>query len=107
VESILTQEGIVNPAFEAIHDLGLLFGGTEDQSLHHDIARQTSVWVKCRPSVDSALDSANLVPGWEVDRLEYHEAMASAWAPSSILLSLGNSDEVHIGVQKDHVIRSG
>lgn len=107
VESILTREGILNPRLEVIHDLGLLIGGTEDQSLHHDIARQTTMWVAARPSVDSILDSYNPVTGWEIDRLEYNEAMSSSCAPCSVLLSLGDSDLVRIGVQRGDIIRFG
>jgi len=92
VQDILATEGVINPEYKVIHDLGLILGGTEDQSLHHDIARQTTL-SEVNPNVE----------GWEVARLEYNEAMASAWAPRSVLVSLGGSDTVQIGVQKDQV----
>ncbi len=105
VESILTREGVINPAFEVISDLGLLLAGTEDQSLHYDIARQMTFWKETSCSLEAALESG--VPGWEVDRLEYHDAMANARAPCSVLIGMGDSDAVHVGIQKDQIVQLG
>lgn len=84
---------------ETLCDLGILVGGTEDQSLHHDTARQIVSW----------MHEENQIPvmGWEIDRLEYNAAMASKHAPSSILLGLNDKKEVLLGVQKDQIIRLG
>lgn len=42
-------------------------------------------------------------PGWEFDRLAYNEAMASPNAPSSLLISMNDSEEVYVGVQKNQI----
>lgn len=96
---------MINPAFEAVHDIGLLFGGTEDQSLHHDTARQTTSWASEKTATENTIDSLKLQPGWEIDRLEYNEAMASPHAPSSLVIGLGPTDEIFLGVQKDCIER--
>jgi hypothetical protein len=104
VEQILT--GIFNPETEALYDLGILVGGTEDQSLHHDVARQCVSWLpqECLTSCETGM---NPVTGWEIDRLTYNEAMSSPIAPSSILICMGDAGEVLLGVQKDQVLRIG
>lgn len=104
VEQILT--GIFNPETEALYDLGILVGGTEDQSLHHDVARQCVSWLpqECLNSCETGMIP---VTGWEIDRLAYNEAMSSPIAPSSILICMGDAGEVLLGVQKDQVLRIG
>jgi hypothetical protein len=99
IEGIMRDAGLLNTAREKIHDLGLLVGGTEDQSLHHDLCRQWTFWL---PHVDST-DAPTL--GWEANRFAYNEAMADRYAPSSFLIGMGRSDSIFIGVQKDQIER--
>lgn len=95
--------GIYHPQEEAMYDLGILIGGTEDQSLHHDVARQSVSWIPEKLLWD---EDAIPVTGWEIDRLAYNEAMASPNAPSSILIGMGDKSEVLLGVQKDQIVRN-
>jgi hypothetical protein len=103
-ENILS--GIFNPETEALYDLGILIGGTEDQALHHDVARQVVSWLPERRLVsdEPGMDPVN---GWEIDRLAYNEAMSSSNAPSSVLIGMGDARHVLLGVQKDQIIRVG
>ena len=95
----------MHPEHERIHDLGILIGGTEDQSLHHDIPRQTTCWLKEPPEQGVKLGiQAN---GWEFDRLDYNDAMASRYAPSSMLFGMGDRGECYVGVQKNQIERYG
>jgi hypothetical protein len=103
VESLFSEQKILLPGHEKIHDLGILIGGTEDQSIHHDIPRQTTSWLPEEPSISEI--SGVPVTGWEFDRAAYNEAMASPYAPSSILLGMSDSGEVNLGVQKNQIER--
>lgn len=47
VEAILSKRNILIKDAEELDDIGLLFGGIEDQSLHHDTARQLTSWMVC------------------------------------------------------------
>eukprot|EP00549_Striatella_unipunctata_P011611 CAMPEP_0118723340 /NCGR_PEP_ID=MMETSP0800-20121206/31950_1 /TAXON_ID=210618 ORGANISM="Striatella unipunctata, Strain CCMP2910" /NCGR_SAMPLE_ID=MMETSP0800 /ASSEMBLY_ACC=CAM_ASM_000638 /LENGTH=414 /DNA_ID=CAMNT_0006631757 /DNA_START=843 /DNA_END=2088 /DNA_ORIENTATION=- len=105
VADILKEQGVYNPEFERLHDVALLFGGTEDQSLHHDVARQVTSWMKERPSTMEMVDKGNPITGWEIDRLEYNEAMESPFAPSSVLIGMSQTSDTLLGVQKDQVKR--
>lgn len=107
VESLFAEEKILHPGYEKIHDLGILIGGTEDQSIHHDIPRQTTCWLPNVPDPESEEHPGIPVTGWEFDRAAYNEAMASPYAPSSLLLGMGDSGDVHIGVQKNQIERYG
>jgi len=108
VESLLIEEGIVNPEQERIHDMGILIGGTEDQSIHHDIPRQTTSWLPQDPATsDEDQIVEPLVGGWEYDRVAYNEAMASPFAPCSVLIGLGGNSTARIGVQKNQIDRTG
>lgn len=102
VERILSD--VFNPETEVLDDLGILIGGTEDQALHHDVARQCTYWLpeKCRYS-----DEVYAVPvgGWELERLDYNEAMSSPNAPASLVMGMGNTSEVLLGVQNDQIVR--
>ena len=100
VERLLS--GVINPDFEMLGDVGLLIGGTEDQSLHHDVARQMVNWISEIHEEESVDHEA---VGWEVDRIEYNEAMASPNAPSSLIVGMGNDQKVLLGVQKDQIQR--
>lgn len=72
VETFLAEHGIIHPEHEKIHDLGILIGGTEDQSLHHDIPRQTTSWL---PEDPAPTETSHVpVGGWEYDRAAYNEA---------------------------------
>ena len=103
------KNNIITKEEEEVHDIGLLFGGTEDQPLHHDTARQLSKWFKEPPSREAETVSSSLeeIDGWEIDRLEYNESMSSSVAPSSILIGLGDdSDNMLLGVQKNLIVRT-
>jgi hypothetical protein len=102
VERILS--GVFNPETEVLDDLGILIGGTEDQALHHDVARQCVYWLpeKCRYSGE--VDTVP-VGGWELERLDYNEAMSSPNAPASLVVGMGDATEVLLGVQNDQTIR--
>ena len=45
VERIMSKRNILITDAEELDDIGLLFGGIEDQSLHHDTARQLTSWM--------------------------------------------------------------
>ena len=47
VEDIMSKRNILITGAEELDDIGLLFGGIEDQSLHHDTARQQTSWMVC------------------------------------------------------------
>ena len=107
VEDIMTKAGMLMQGYEALDDIGLLFGGTEDQSLHHDTSRMVVHWTKERPLIhsDEWSEFSSLV-GWEIDRLEYNAAMASPYAPSSLLVGLHGGEHVLLGVQKNTITRT-
>jgi hypothetical protein len=105
VEDLLERQKVVDLSVEAIHDLGILIGGTEDQSLHHDISRQSTNWLE-NDSKNSVLER-DPIPGWEYDRAAYNEAMAGPNAPSSLLCAMNNSGEAYIGVQKNQIEQYG
>lgn len=100
VERLLS--GVINRDVERLGDVGLLIGGTEDQSLHHDVARQTVNWIT---EVHEEGSGDHEAVGWEVDRIEYNEAMASPHAPSSLIVGMGSDQKVFLGVQKDQIQR--
>jgi len=102
----MTQRNILIKGAEELDDIGLLFGGMEDQSLHHDTARQFTTWMPNRPLADfDDMVELDAITGWEVDRLEYNDAMASPAAPGSLLVGLHSGDYVYLGVQKDQILR--
>ena len=105
IEKIFHKSGEISPDFDEIHEMSILIGGTEDQRLHHDVARQIAVWYKEKPSVDN-IEHEPPLNGWEVDRLQYNKAMESKYSPSSILLALNQNDEFLLGIQKDQVFLS-
>ena len=47
VEAIMSKRNVLITGAEELDDIGLLFGGIEDQSLHHDTARQLTSWMVC------------------------------------------------------------
>ena len=102
----MTQRNILINGAEELDDIGLLFGGVEDQSLHHDTARQFTTWMANRPLAEfDDMAELDAIPGWEVDRLEYNNAMSSPAAPGSLLVGLHGGDFVYLGVQKDQILR--
>jgi hypothetical protein len=104
LENELQANNIISLKREKLDDVGMLIGGTEDQSLHHDVSRVHTRFVskaKYDPKVE------NPIAGWEVGRIEYNEAMTSEHAPCSILLGMGSSRKVLLGVQKDQIERTG
>jgi hypothetical protein len=105
VESLFSEQRLLHPHHEKIHDLGILIGGTEDQSIHHDIPRQTTCWLPEDP--DIAEVEGVPVNGWEFDRAAYNEAMANSYAPSSLLLGMSASGNLQVGVQKNQVEKYG
>jgi hypothetical protein len=114
VERILSSIGVFNPRHEIIRDLGILVGGTEDQSLHHDIPRQTAGW-RARDGLpreddmdgEDDQDAELITPGWEINRLAYNEVMTGPFPPRSVLFGLGNDDTVRLGIQKNQIILVG
>jgi hypothetical protein len=102
IESVLINAGVFDPDHETLHDVSLLIGGTCDQSLHHDVPRQMAYWL---PNDDSC-DDEEAVLGWEANRLAYNSAMASQFAPSSMLIGMNDDGRMAVGVQKDQVKRS-
>ena len=103
IESLFSEKKILHPGKEEIHDIGILIGGTEDQSLHHDIPRQTTSWLEKSPKRFKTTGVP--IKGWEFDRAAYNESMASPYAPSSILLGMSDSGVVNLGVQKNQIER--
>jgi hypothetical protein len=51
IEDLMSEQQLVNLEVETIHDLGMLIGGTQDQSLHHDIPRQATTWLPQDPKI--------------------------------------------------------
>jgi hypothetical protein len=100
IQALLEQDGIIHKDYEFLNDVGLIIGGSEDQSLHHDICRNFSYWASSVPEIQ---DDNYQVVGWEVDRLQYNEAMSSPFAPSSILVGLGDEENVYLGIQRDQI----
>jgi hypothetical protein len=103
VETLCTETGLVHPIHENLRDIHILVGGTEDQSLHHDMAREFTSWL---PTEDYESEQ-DATLGWEYNRLAYNDAMASRYSPSGQIISLGDRATVHIGVQKDQVELEG
>ena len=101
LERLLAKAKVIDPKYEIIHDLGVLVGGTEDQSLHHDISRQWTFWLPSKADVGTIDPTL----GWEDNRLVYNMALASQHAPCSMLLAMGEPDMMQIGVQKDQIER--
>jgi len=97
VERILKHQNVVQPLKERIHDMALLVGGTEDQSLHHDLCRQWTFWLPHEKSDETP------TLGWEASRYAYNMAMKGDDAPSSLLIGMGRENYILIGVQKDQV----
>ena len=105
VESFFSEQSILHPVNEKIHDLGILIGGTEDQPIHHDIPRQTTKWLPEDPNVSEVMGVP--VNGWEFDRAAYNESMAGPYAPSSVLLGMSETGAIKLGVQKNMIDRYG
>lgn len=104
LENELQANNIISLEREKLDDVGMLIGGTEDQSLHHDVSRTHTRFVsktKYDPKVE------NPIAGWEVGRRDFNEAMTSEHAPCSILLGMGSSRKILLGVQKDQIERIG
>jgi hypothetical protein len=108
VETLLSKSGLIHRQHEQLHDLGILIGGTEDQSIHHDIPRQTTSWLPQDPEMsEEATVLSDPVAGWEYDRAAYNEAMASSYAPCSVLIGMGGNGKINVGVQKNQIDRLG
>jgi hypothetical protein len=104
VKSALVEEKVIFPQFETLGDISMLIAGTEDQPLHHDIARAYSQWVS---KINYNAKEEHPVQGWEVGRREYNKAMCSPYAPSSIILGMGEGAKLSLGVQKDQISQVG
>jgi hypothetical protein len=100
IQTLLADDGVIHNQYEFVNDFGLIIGGSEDQSLHHDISRTFSYWVD---SIAENKDDTYQQMGWEVDRLQYNEAMSSPFAPCSILLGLGDEPHVYLAIQRDQI----
>ena len=112
VEERLAEWGIIDPSVEIVEELGILIGGTEDQSLHHDLPRD---WVTWRQRKSKHADTSCETVGWESNRLGYNEAMRSPLSPSAMLIPMRLSSQgktldeqcdgqLLVGVQKDQAI---
>ena len=118
VEKVLFQSGVLDEQYERLYDLVLLIGGTEDQSLHHDLPRDWVTWRRQSSttnnnnnnnhnhtlnnnsnspvSVDLMNDDDSLgkgngfceTVGWEANRLGYNTAMLSKHAPAVLLVPM-------------------
>ena len=118
VEALLARFGCIDEKKEKLHDLAMLMGGTADQSLHHDIPRQTTSFLPYDPKEEQRKYEEQeimtqppmaLVPasGWEFDRVAYNDAMSSPLAPASILIGMGDEFKVVVGVQRNQVDQRG
>lgn len=110
IERLFIEMGIITSDHECLDEIGLLVGGTEDQSLHHDIARKFVHWYDEPKSENEASDDhsnveAAALVGWEVDRLRYNKMISSQFGPAAVLISLGNGAEMLLGIQKDQILR--
>lgn len=98
----LQANGIIDLEYEELDDVGMLIGGTEDQSLHHDVSRTLTSFV---PSGDFDSEENYPLLGWETGRPDYNAAMASPHAPVSVLLGMSRPQKVLLGVQNDQIRR--
>lgn len=109
IESIFAEMGIISPDRECLDEIGLLIGGTEDQSLHHDIARKFVHWYEEPKSGKVVFDDhstyADVLVGWEVDRLQYNRMISSPSGPAAVLIAMGPRSKMLLGVQKDQILR--
>ena len=96
-ERILKHYNVVQPVKERIQDLALLVGGTEDQSLHHDLCRQWTFWLPHEQTDETP------TLGWEASRYAYNTAMKGGDAPSSLLIGMGHENYILLGVQNNQV----
>ena len=101
VEALLSSAGAMDLRHEKTDEIGILVGGTEDQSLHHDMARQFTAWL---PESSGSADDA--VVGWETSRLWYNKALSGKHPPRAMIIGLGESDTILLGVQKDQIQRN-
>lgn len=62
-----------------------------------------AIWYNEKPTMDTVEREPPLT-GWEVDRIEYNQAMESAFPPCSILIGMGKSGDFLLGIQKDQII---
>lgn len=107
IERLFIEMGIISSDQECLDEIGLLVGGTEDQSLHHDIARKFVHWYDEPKSENETSDDHSNVAlvGWEVGRLRYNKMISSQFGPAAVLISLGNGAEMLLGIQKDQILR--
>ena len=118
VEALLARYGCIDGNGEKLHDLAMLMGGTADQSLHHDIPRQTTSFLPYDPKEEQRKQKEQMImaeppramvaaSGWEFDRAAYNDAMGSPLAPVSILIGMGDEFKVLVGVQRNQVDQRG
>jgi hypothetical protein len=109
INDIFVELGVIDPDHESLHEIGILIGGTEDQSLHHDCARRFVRWypqpITGKENERELSEILGVLDGFEVDVLRYNTVMSSPYAPSSMLVALGNEGEMFVGVQKDRILR--
>jgi hypothetical protein len=110
IERLFIEMGIISSEQESLDEIGLLVGGTEDQSLHHDIARKFVHWYdepksEQETSDDHSYEDAETLVGWEVGRLQYNKMISSQYGPAAVLISLKKSAEMLLGIQKDQILR--
>ena len=78
MERLFIEMGIISSVQECLDEFGLLVGGTEDQSFHHDIARKFAHWYdesksEHETSDDHSNEEAEAHVSWEVGRLQYNK----------------------------------
>lgn len=100
LQSALEAEKVFFPEYEIVEEITLICGGKENQPLHYDVARSFSMHVS---KIMYNAEKEAPVVGWEVGREAYNEAMASPYAPSSVLLGMGEGTTVLLAVQKDQI----
>jgi hypothetical protein len=103
----LQNQGLYNKKHEIVHNIVIVIGGLEDESLHYDIPKQTINWSHGNMVSHHASDhyAQSSVTKWEVNRLEYNSAMTGQFPPRTIWVGLGNTDKVKIGIQNNQIIR--
>lgn len=95
IQKLLTQHGVLNHENEELEDCAILFGGNKKQKIHHDIARKFLCWDNKQDDTDFS--------HFDIDLNNYNNAIASPFAPSSMLISLHDKGVCRLGLQHNKV----
>jgi hypothetical protein len=102
IKTILEEYGLVESDHEVIDEITLLIAGTVFQTIHTDIGRQQTVWLKDR-SPESEVNYKSTV-GWEANRLCYNAEVASKYGHSTLLIGMGlENPKIKLGIQNNQV----